>query len=96
MVTVILIHVLGHLHILVNSLDLAIDSTEQILIIDWSGHQLQDLENLALEPRAGRHVVVIVLRIFLHVREDGYELRHQAQEWLTTKHLDGGLEKGTR
>ena len=67
MVTIVLIHVLCHLYKLVDSLDLPIDGTHEIVVRGWRRHELKDLENLALQPRRRSHIIVIVLSILRHL-----------------------------
>ncbi len=63
MVAIVLINVFCHGHVLVNCSYTTVDIPDQLLIQNWWREKLEHLEDFNLEPRAWRHVVVIVLRV---------------------------------
>ena len=76
-ITVVLVNVFCHLYKLVNALYLPIDIVKQLTILRRWREQLDYLQNLDLEPRARSHVIIIVLCVFLDMREDHYELGNE-------------------
>ena len=60
-VAVVLIDMLRHFDLLIDTLDLSIYSDEKLRIINRRRHHLQNLKNFDLEPGARRHVVVVIL-----------------------------------
>ena len=87
-VTVVLVDVLGDLHILVDSFDLAINCTQQLCIAYWRREHLQNLQNFDLKPGARSHVVIVVLTILLHITQDLNKLWYNSYEGFITKHLN--------
>ena len=92
-VTVVLIDMLRHFNLLIDTFDLSIDSDEKLRIIDGRRHHLQNLKNFDLEPRARCHVIVVILRVLLHVGQDCHKLRHMAEECLIAEHLNRRSQK---
>ena len=87
-VTVVLIDMLRHFDLLIDTFDLSINLGKKLRIIYRWRHHLQDLKNFDLEPRARCHVVIVILRVLLHVGQDCYKLRHMADERFVAEHLN--------
>ena len=92
-VTVVLIDMLRHFNLLIDTFDLSINLGKKLRIIDRRWHHLQNLKNFDLEPRAWCHVVIVVLRVLLHVVQDCHKLRHVADISLVAEHLNRGSQE---
>ena len=94
-VTVVLIHMLCHLCVRINSFDLYIDVVEEGFIVDGRPKELEYLEYFDLKPRTGRHVVIIVLCVLCHVIQTTDQLRKETRERLSPHNLDCAFEEST-